>query len=503
MATTLTPAQRGALDGLLEALPVGNVFVLRGDTGMGKSTLLREVQHLQNAAFLTMKDFVDAMRPRDPLALEETFEDLVLGALRANACVIVDDLHVLTEVTSGCAFYPRRGFLTAPLLTLTTWATEAGKKLLFATIESPPDPVRQRAYSFVIPEFKPADYACLCQTYLGTERAGRLDFEKIYRFAPRLNAHQLKAACVWLRRDHALDTARFVEYLRLQRMTSNVDLGEVQAVDLRDLRGVDAVLESLEANVILPLENDELAVELNLKPRRGVLLAGPPGTGKTTVGRALAHRLKSKFFLIDGTFVSGTRDFYERIHHVFETAKENAPSIIFVDDSDVIFESGEELGLYRYLLTMLDGLESESAGRVSVVLTAMDVSNLPPALIRSGRIELWLEMALPDDEARAAILRQHLAALPPGVGSVEVLRVVDQTRGFTGADLKRLVEDGKILFAYDRARGLATRPPTDYFLDAAAKVRANKDRYNEAAAKARVQRPSRPPYFALLGDGCP
>ena len=75
----------------------------------------------------------------------------------------------------------------------------------------------------------------------------------------------------------------------------------------------------------------------------------------------------------------------------------------------MIFESGEELGLYRYLLTMLDGLESESAGRVCVMMTAMDVGSLPPALVRSGRIELWLETRLPDDAARGAILRAQLA----------------------------------------------------------------------------------------------
>src|SRR5262249_17525503 len=187
---------------------------------------------------------------------------------------------------------------------------------------------------------------------------------KIYRFAPKLNAHQWKAACYWLRREPDLDTERFIDYLRTQSLTSNVDLGEVREVRFDNLKGIADLLESLEANIILPLENDELATELRLQPKRGVLLAGPPGTGKKTVGRALAHRLKSKFFLLDGTFVSGTHNFYGRIHQLFEAAKQNAPSILFIDDSDVIFESGQELGLYRYLLTMLDGLESESVGRV-------------------------------------------------------------------------------------------------------------------------------------------
>jgi len=233
----------------------------------------------------------------------------------------------------------------------------------------------------------------------------------------------------------------------------------------------------LEANIILPFEQVELADELRLKPKRGVLLAGPPGTGKTTVGRALAHRLKSKFFLIDGTCISGTSGFYGRIQQVFEEAKHNAPAIIFLDDSDVIFENGDELGLYRYLLTMLDGLESASAGQVCVMLTAMDVSSIPPALVRSGRIELWLEMTLPDDAARAAILESLLRDQAAIFGGVDKKRLVEATTKFTGADLKRLIEDGKNLFAYDRVKREPLQPVTEYFLRAVETVRENKVRY--------------------------
>jgi len=491
----LSPAQQDAFKMLLHTASLGSVLVLYGNAGLGKTSVLREAHRELGGAFLDMKDLVERMRDRHPLALEEVFQQMAMESLAAHDTVIIDDMHLLDEVTCCSHFYPRMKLLNAPLLTVCAYAFETGKRLIFGAEGRAPAPVNQRAFYSSIAEFKAPDYEFLCQHYLSPTTAAKLDFEKIYRFAPKLNAHQLKGACVWFKDHDEVDTVRFIDYLRSRHLASNVDLGEVQAVNLHDLKGVDNVIKSLEANIILPLENDDLAAELNLKPKRGVLLAGPPGTGKTTVGRALAHRLKSKFFLIDGTFISGTQDFYQRVHYVFETAKQNAPSVIFIDDSDVIFESGEEMGLYRYLLTMLDGLESQSAGRVCVMMTAMDVGNLPPAMIRSGRIELWLEMSLPDEEARAGIVSTHLSQLPAALAQVDLSQLVSATEGLTGADLKRLIEDGKTLYAYDKARGRALSAPTEYFLAAVETVRAHKARYAEAEARARQQRPSRPPWF--------
>jgi cytidylate kinase len=499
MSLRLCPAQQRGFDQMRRLWPLGNVFVLAGDAGRGRTTVLRQLHRDVGGTFLNMKDFLEAMRHGNPVALEETFEKLILDALEADDTVLVDDLRLLSEV-AGYHFYPRKDLLDAPLTTLTTYAVEAGKRLVFSVVNAPSQPIQERCHFARIAEFGPADYEFLCRYYLGDGPAARLDYAKIFRFARELNAHQIKAACQWLRSEPvALDTDRFIDYLRTNRLFSNVDLGEVQPVDLHDLHGVDDVIRSLEANIIVPLENDELAAELGLKPKRGVLLAGPPGTGKTTVGRALAHRLKSKFFLLDGTFISGSCNFYERVNDLFEKAKQNAPSILFIDDSDVLFENREEHGpgLYRYLLTLLDGLESETAGRVCVMMTVMDVGALPPALVRSGRVELWLEMRLPDARARAAILRTHLAGLPPALGGVEVDRLAEATDGFTGADLKRLIEDGKALLAYDKVRGEPLRPATAYFLVAVATVRSNTQRYAEAEARARC-RAALPPDLADL-----
>ncbi len=489
-ATRLCPVQQQVLDALRRGLGIGSILRVSGGVGRGKSTVLRALHMQTGGALLGMREFVAASGLRHPLAIEETLHGLVLDALRAHPVVLVDDLHLLDLAGGGCHSYPRSGYLNPVLMALCTFALEAGKKLVFGAAGGLAEAAAQRSYSFAIDKFKVEDYVALAEGWLG-ERAQGLDFDKIYRFAPKLNAHQLKAACLWLREHPSLDTEVFMDYLRSQRLASNVDLGEVQAVDLRDLKGVDDVLRQLEINVVLPLENDLLANQLRLRSKRGVMLYGPPGTGKTTIGRAMAHRLKGKFFLIDGTFIAGTNSFYQRVMAIFEAAKDNAPAIIFIDDADAIFEEGEERGLYRYLLTMLDGLESESSGRVCVMMTAMNVASLPPALIRSGRVELWLEMRLPDAGARAQILATLVEALPGEMQPVEIPTLLAATDGFTGADLRRLVEDGKAIYAYDRSRGEDVEAPTHYLLRAVEGVRENKLRYAEAEAQA-ATRPRSP-----------
>src|SRR3954471_15307789 len=319
--TQLYPAQKRAFDSLQSGIQVGSILRVWGGTGRGKTTILRELHQQTGGAFINMKDFVEASATKHPLALEETLYHLILEALKANPLVIVDDVHLLDLYTNGCHFYPRSGYFNSIMMGLCTYTLEAKKTLVFGTKEHLADAADQRSYSFGIEKFKPEDYAALVETFRGAP-VPELDFEKIFRFAPKLNGHQLKAACQWLTNYKQLTTELFIEYLRSQRLASNVDLGEVQEVDLKDLKGVDDVLRSLEINIVLPLQNDELANRFRLKSKRGVLLYGPPGTGKTTVGRALAHRLKGKFFLIDGTFIAGTQGFYDRINHVFEAAKD-------------------------------------------------------------------------------------------------------------------------------------------------------------------------------------
>jgi AAA+ superfamily predicted ATPase len=496
----LIPAQEAPYRVLKYALGAGNLLLLSSASGRGRSTVLRKLHEETGGGFISSKDFIEGSAERHPLSLEETLHTCVMSALKQNEVVYVDDVDLIHDATSSCHFYPRGNYVNTALLELSESAIRSGKKLVLSTDGSIARTFTARSFSASIGRYSAQDYFELFAILLGAEQAARLDCAKIYRFAPKLTAHQIRAACDWLRPSGAFSTEQYIDYLRSKRLASNVDLGEVEEVALNDLEGVDDVIRSLETHIVLPLTDDSLIAHLGLRPKRGVLLYGPPGTGKTTIGRALAHRLRGKFFLVDGTFISGTNDFYQRIHRVFETAKENSPSIIFIDDADAIFEDGEERGLYRYLLTMIDGLESEGRSRVCVMMTAMNLSHLPPALVRSGRVELWLEMKPPDAGARARLLATHTRDLPPELANYEGQQVLEATEGFTGADIKRLVEDTKALYAFDRKSDRAPRTATEYFSEAARAVRENKQRYDQAEAAARPRARSGRNYYPYFPE---
>jgi SpoVK/Ycf46/Vps4 family AAA+-type ATPase len=144
----------------------------------------------------------------------------------------------------------------------------------------------------------------------------------------------------------------------------------------------------------------------------------------------------------------------------------------------VIFENGQGHGLYGYLLTVLDGVESAANQQVCVMMTAMNPGSLPAAMLRSGRVELWLETRLPDAAAREEILRERLSALPDPLASADTARLAAAAHGLTGADLKSVVEDAK-LFAHEMSTGTPVRPVEEYFLEAIHEVHTNHRNYTK------------------------
>ena len=134
MSTQPCPAQQRAFDQLNQVLPLFPVLGLIGGSGAGKTTLLRELQRSTGGEWFSMKELLRAMRTRHPLALEETFEQLIEGAFQNADTVYLDDFHLLAQVVQGgCGAYPRSNFLSAALETITSVAEAAQKKLIFSS----------------------------------------------------------------------------------------------------------------------------------------------------------------------------------------------------------------------------------------------------------------------------------------------------------------------------------------------------------------------------------
>merc|ERR1711972_769189 len=193
--------------------------------------------------------------------------------------------------------------------------------------------------------------------------------------------------------------------------TSAVRPDDVEPVSLDEFPGLSGIKEELEKFVLFPLEHPELSAELGLTPKRGVIIHGPPGTGKTTVGRWLAHRLKGKFFRVGEMMV------HADIIKVFAAAQAAAPSVVFIDDADIIIGGWRPLDghrgsdIFRFLLGQMDGLTSRGTkqnGDVIVMLTGQTVHWMADMLLRSGRIELWLKTKLPDARKRREILSKYI-----------------------------------------------------------------------------------------------
>src|SRR5688500_17124688 len=116
--TELSPTQEKAFNYLTEALPIGKIFVVWSHTGMGRTTILQKLHKEHGGKFLSMKDFIDAIRKENPLAMDEVLEQMLMDALSSNDLVVMDDLDLIYDVICGCGFgspYPRGKFVEAIL----------------------------------------------------------------------------------------------------------------------------------------------------------------------------------------------------------------------------------------------------------------------------------------------------------------------------------------------------------------------------------------------------
>ena len=230
-------------------------------------------------------------------------------------------------------------------------------------------------------------------------------------------------------------------------------------VTFEDVAGIDEAKEDLQ-EIVEFLRDPQKFQRLGGRIPRGVLLVGPPGTGKTLTARAVAGEANVPFFTISGS------DFVEmfvgvgasRVRDMFEQAKKNAPCIVFIDEIDAVGRSrGVGIGggndereqTLNQLLVEMDGFEDNDGIIIIAATNRPDV--LDPALLRPGRFDRQVTVALPDIRGREQILKVHMRKVPLA-DNVNPKIIARGTPGFSGADLQNLVNEAALFAARGNKR---------------------------------------------------
>ncbi len=285
--------------------------------------------------------------------------------------------------------------------------------------------------------------------------------------SPAAIARAVEAAALGALRETAvggalvrLDTARLLAALTEQGGKDRPAVGAHTWDDLVLPAAVKAELRQLQVLIERPDEARALGVE----PPSGVLLTGPPGTGKTTIARVLAAQTRCSFYPVTAADLTSMwlGESERKVRRLFERARENQPSIVFVDEIDAI---ASERGASRsfdpqvnQLLAEIDGIAGQRG--VLVLAATNRPEQLDPALLRGGRLSRRIEIPPPDLAARTQLLQLQTKAMP--LEGVDLAAVAARTDGYTGADLEALCQQAALAAMVRTGAGPVTVGRADF-----------------------------------------
>merc|ERR1711991_394415 len=225
-----------------------------------------------------------------------------------------------------------------------------------------------------------------------------------------------------------------------------------------DIGGLEKQIQEIKEAVELPLTHPELYAELGIKPPKGVILYGQPGTGKTLLAKAVANSTSATFLRVVGSELiqKYLGEGPKLARELFRVAEENAPSIVFIDEIDAVgtkrydTNSGGEREIQRTmleLLTRLDGFDSR--GDVKVIMATNRIDSLDTALIRPGRIDRKIEFPLPDEKTKKRIFGIHTSKMNLS-DDVNIDEFVMSKDELSGADIKAVCTEAGLLALRER-----------------------------------------------------
>jgi len=225
-----------------------------------------------------------------------------------------------------------------------------------------------------------------------------------------------------------------------------------------DIGGLEQQIQEVRESVELPLLHPELYEEMGIKPPKGVILYGSPGTGKTLLAKAVANQTSATFLRIVGSELiqKYLGDGPRLCRQIFQVAAEHAPSIVFIDEIDAIgtkrYEStsGGEREVQRTMLELLNQLDGfDDRGDVKVIMATNKIETLDPALIRPGRIDRKILFENPDQSTKRKIFTLHTSKMSLNA-DVELDEFINQKDDLSGADIKAICTEAGLLALRER-----------------------------------------------------
>ncbi len=250
-----------------------------------------------------------------------------------------------------------------------------------------------------------------------------------------------------------------------------MELIEAPNVDYSSIGGLDQQIQEVVETIELPLTDPDLFRDVGVEPPTGILLFGPPGSGKTLIAKAVASRAHATFLRMSGSELvqkyvgEGAR----LVRDVFRMARDKAPCIIFIDEIDAVgghrthdgtTGSAEVNRTMVQLLSELDGFEER--GEVKIIAATNRIDLLDPALLRPGRFDRIIEIPMPDEKGRLEIFRIHTRNMALDK-DVDIDKLVKMTNDLSGADIKAIVTEAGMFVIRRRDRTIKMNDFIDAF----------------------------------------
>ncbi|BBG24553.1 CDC48 family AAA ATPase [Sulfuracidifex tepidarius] len=451
-------------------------ILLYGPPGVGKTLLAKAIANETDAYFTSINgpEIMSKFYGESEQRLREIFED---AKKHAPAIIFVDEIDAIAPKRDEVIGEVERR-VVAQLLTLMDGLENRGNVIVIAATNRPNavDPALRRPGRFdreiEIPlpdkqgrmeifqihtrnmplsdDVSLEKLSDMTHGYTGADLASLVREAAMYalrRYLPKIDLNQDKIPA------EVLDSMRVTMDDFMKAFKEIVPSGlreiyiEIPEVKWTDVGGHEELKDELREVVEYPLKYPEVYEKAGIDPAKGILLFGPPGTGKTMLAKAVATESGANFIAVRGPEVLSkwVGESEKAIREIFRKARMYAPAVIFFDEIDALapmrgasYDSGVTERLVNQLLAEMDGVEKLENVIIIAATNRPDI--LDPALLRPGRFEKLLYVPPPDVSSRKDILRVHSRGIPLSPDT-DLDEIANRTDGYTGADIAALVRE--------------------------------------------------------------